>query len=121
MLGVETTEIGATLIALSVPGVKPIFDKYVLGKVDTLTSGSTSNRKQTKTSESNGGTRLGTLKRSQHDVLDSQEAINNHNNYEAAVSAGQSTYTDDVHSTKSTDGIYVKMDFDIKETPAHAR
>lgn len=120
MLGVEVTEIGATLIALSVPGVKPIFDKYVLGKNGTSTSGSTSNRKRNKTSESSGGTRLGTLKRNQRDVFNSQEAIN-HNNYEAAVSAGQSTYTDDVHSTKSTDGIYVKVDFDIKEVRAYAR
>lgn len=121
MLGVEVAEIGATLIALSVPGVKPIFDKFVLGKSQsTETSGSTSNRMH-KTSES--GTRLGTLRqRSQHKMLDSQEAINHPDgNYEAAVSAGHSMQGDDMHSTKSTDGIYVKMDFDIKEGRALAQ
>ncbi|KAJ3480238.1 hypothetical protein NLG97_g8118 [Lecanicillium saksenae] len=112
MLGVEVAEIGATLIALSVPGVKPIFDKFILGKQETSeTSGSTSNRMQNKTSDS-AGTRLGTLRRrSQH--LGSQEGLNS--SYEAAVSAGHYLDTDDYHSAKSTDGIYVKTDFDIKE------
>lgn len=115
MLGVEVAEIGATLIALSVPGVKPIFDKLVLGKNNaSQTSGSTSNRMH-KTSES-AGTRLSTLRqRSHHRMLDSQEEINKSHNYEAAVSADQTTYMNDSGSNNSTDGIYVKMDFDIKE------
>lgn len=112
MLGVEVAEIGATLIALSVPGVKPVFDRFVLGRKDTSeTSGSTSNRKPNKSTDS-GGTRLGALRRrSEH--LGSQDQL--HANYEAAVSAGHYLDTDDYHSAKSTDGIYVKTDFDVQE------
>ncbi|KAF1736033.1 hypothetical protein CRV24_004967 [Beauveria bassiana] len=116
MLGVEVAEIGATLIALSVPGVKPIFDKFILGKKNTgETSGSTGRGKQNKTTDS-GATKLGTLRqRSEH--LASRDEIAAPN-YETAVSAGNNISLDDFHSAKSTDGIYVKVDFDIQEGQA---
>ncbi|TQV94124.1 integral membrane protein pth11 [Cordyceps javanica] len=119
MLGVEVAEIGATLIALSVPGVKPVFDRFVLGKKDTSDAyGSTGQRKHNGTTDS-GATKLGTLRlRSQH--LGSREDINQPN-YATAVSAGHAPSTDDFHSTKSTDGIYVKVDFDVDDGQAHAR
>ncbi|KAJ4144504.1 hypothetical protein LMH87_003385 [Akanthomyces muscarius] len=116
MLGVEVAEIGATLIALSVPGVKPIFDKFVLGKKDVSdASGSTGNRMQNRTTDS-GATKLGTLRRRSQQLGSREEIFNP--NYQAAVSAGHYLSTDDFHSTKSTDGIYVKVDFDIKEGQA---
>lgn len=40
LLCVETAEISATLIALSVPGIKPMFDKYILRKdIESVPSG----------------------------------------------------------------------------------
>ena len=39
MLAVEVSEIGATLIALSVPGIKPLFDRCVLRKKSLSTTG----------------------------------------------------------------------------------
>ncbi|OAA69678.1 hypothetical protein ISF_02948 [Cordyceps fumosorosea ARSEF 2679] len=122
MLGVEVAEIGATLIALSVPGVKPVFDKFVLGKKDASSgSGSTSHRtRNNKTNDSNA-TKLGTLRqRSQH--LTSQDEIDGGGGagYGTAVSASHSPSTDDFHSAKSTDGIYVKVDFDVREGRPHA-
>ncbi|OAR01906.1 hypothetical protein LLEC1_07647 [Akanthomyces lecanii] len=117
MLGVEVAEIGATLIALSVPGLKPIFDKFVLGKKNvTDASGSTGNRMQNRTTDSSG-TKLGTLRRRSQQLGSREEMLNP--NYQTAVSAGHYLSTDDFHSTKSTDGIYVKVDFDVKE--GHAR
>lgn len=116
MLGVEVAEIGATLIALSVPGVKPIFDRFVLGKKGVSdASGSTGNRMQHRTTDS-GATKLGTLRRRSQQLGSREEIFNP--NYQAAVSAGHYLSTDDFHSTKSTDGIYVKVDFDIKEGQA---
>ncbi|KAM3512643.1 hypothetical protein MY11210_003737 [Beauveria gryllotalpidicola] len=113
MLGVEVAEIGATLIALSVPGVKPIFDKFVLGKNHTGdTSGSTGHRRPTKTTDS-GATKLGTLRQRSEHLASRDEILAP--NYETAVSAGNNISMDDFHSTKSTDGIYVKVDFDVQE------
>ncbi|EGX97040.1 hypothetical protein CCM_01699 [Cordyceps militaris CM01] len=118
MLGVEVAEIGATLIALSVPGVKPMYDKFVLGKKEASQSSASASRMQNRSADSNA-TKLGTLRlRSQH--LGSREEIN-HLNYATAVSASHAPSTDDSHSAKSTDGIYVKVDFDIHEGPTHAR
>ncbi|KAM3453403.1 hypothetical protein MY3296_003811 [Beauveria thailandica] len=119
MLGVEVAEIGATLIALSVPGVKPVFDRFVLGKKNTgETSGSTGHRKQNKTTDS-GATKLGTLRQRSEHLASRDEMVAP--NYETAVSAGNNISLDDFHSAKSTDGIYVKVDFDIQQGQAARR
>ena len=38
MLAIETAEIGGTLIALSVPGLKPLIDKWIVKRGNTTTT-----------------------------------------------------------------------------------
>lgn len=112
MLGVEVSEIGATLIALSVPGAKPIFDRYVLGRQPSTQTGG-SKYKMPESSSSgrrSKGTALSTLKlRSQHSMLASQE---NTVAYGTEVSAGSQQ---DKASQDGREGIYVTVDFDVEE------
>lgn len=110
MLGVEASEIGATLIALSVPGAKPLFDKLVFKKDDSQTSGASHYGRRTNTFRSRG-TALSTLRfqsGSQHSILGSQEDEGPKYGSEAVASTGKK-------HTGDSDGIYVQMDYDVKE------
>ena len=74
MLGVEVSEIGATLIALSVPGFKPLVDKYILRKDVSAHSGGSKYQMQGGRSRRSRGTAMSTLRlRSQHSMLASTE------------------------------------------------
>lgn len=113
MLAVEVSEIGATLIALSVPGAKPLFDRYVL-RQDIGPQTGASKYKMAGGSGSGGrrskGTALSTLKlRSQHSMLASQE---NTVAYDTEVMVGPQA---DKASQDSREGIYVTVDFDVEE------
>ncbi|KAM6480687.1 hypothetical protein HDV62DRAFT_102244 [Trichoderma sp. SZMC 28011] len=112
MLGVEASEIGATLIALSVPGAKPLFDKVFFKKDDSQTSGASHYGRKTNTFRSRG-TALSSLRHqsgSQHSILGSQEDGNEGGKYgpEAVATTGS-------RRAKDQDGIYVQMDFELKE------
>ncbi|EFZ02302.2 hypothetical protein X797_000198 [Metarhizium robertsii] len=109
MLAVETSEIGATLIALSIPGIKPIFDKYVLNTTVYTESGN-SKYNRSATSKRSRGTALSTFRlRSQHSMLSSQENTAAYGNEVHAISQH------DGHSQTEADGIFVRVDFDVKE------
>ncbi|KAM0269046.1 hypothetical protein ACHAQH_009843 [Verticillium albo-atrum] len=110
MLVVEVAEIGATLIALSVPGIKPVFDRYILRKD---IGGSTDRAYYHNESGNSGGgsrghrdTRLRSL-RNTHTGLDSQENIN------GPVSSVERVHKDDV-SMSSEDGIVVRTEFELE-------
>lgn len=106
MLGVEVSEIGATLIALSVPGVKPLVDKYILRK-DAGTQSGGSKYQMKGSSHRSKGTALSTLRlRAQHSMLASTE---NTTRYDTEVVGGSQ------HDNNSQDGIYVSVDFEVKE------
>ncbi|KAK2590461.1 hypothetical protein QQS21_011862 [Conoideocrella luteorostrata] len=110
MLAVETSEIGATLIALSIPGVKPIFDKYILNKNPHTESGNSKYNRST--SRRSKGTALSTLRlRSRHSMLTSQEnaAVYGH---EASASSQRE---ENNRESGGEDGIFVRVDFDLKE------
>lgn len=114
MLGVEVSEIGATLIALSIPGVKPLFDRFILRKNRSEnTSGASTYNNYNNNIKTYGSrpTRLSTLLHTRHSMLGSSE---NTANYAADIRAD--TVNADTGSTaNSTDGIYVRVDFDVKE------
>lgn len=109
MLAVETSEIGATLIALSVPGIKPIFDRFIF---KTSSSSETANSQYGRgTGGRSKGTALSTLRlHSQHSRLMSQE---NTAKYGNEISASSQRGGDD--SQKERGGISVRVDFDFKE------
>ncbi|KAL7897349.1 hypothetical protein HDV63DRAFT_392851 [Trichoderma sp. SZMC 28014] len=110
MLGVEASEIGATLIALSVPGAKPLFDKIVFKKDDSQTSGASHYGRKTSSFRSRG-TALSNLRfqtNSQHSILGSEQEEGPKYGAETSAMAG-SRHGD------GGDGIYVQVDFDIKE------
>ncbi|PHH60545.1 hypothetical protein CDD81_1550 [Ophiocordyceps australis] len=70
MLGVEVSEIGATLIALSIPGFKPLVDRFILHK-DPESQHGASRYNMRGVAGTPGGTALSTLKlRSQYSMLD---------------------------------------------------
>ena len=110
MLGVEVSEIGATLIALSVPGVKPLVDKFILRRdVSTGGSGGVSS-KYGKPGGSSRGTALRSLTlRPEHDVLGSVDTSAQGGRFREA------NRSRDNQSDHSADGILVKVDFQIKE------
>ncbi|PHH82181.1 hypothetical protein CDD82_6739 [Ophiocordyceps australis] len=75
MLGVEVSEIGATLIALSVPGFKPLVDRYILHK-DPDSQPGASRYNMRAVAGPPGGTALSTLKlRSQYSMLDGPDGL----------------------------------------------
>jgi hypothetical protein len=114
MLGVEASEIGATLIALSVPGAKPLFDKIIFKKDDSQTSGASHYGRKTNSFRSRG-TALSNLRfqtNSQHSILGSQEDDGPKYGSETVATAGNK------HNSEA-DGIYVQVDFDIKEARVH--
>ena len=97
LLAVEVAEIGATLIALSVPGVKPLFD-IILGRAP----------KEEKSENSNGENQLQTI----GSLRPSKSMV-------ASRNVGVTLLEDVEHTGKedadSTDGILVKVDFKFNE------
>lgn len=108
MLAIEVSEIGATLTALSVPGIKPLFDKFILRREDTTTG---SGGKYGKPTSIGRATPLRPLHlRPEHDMLGSRDtSAQGVANYRAA-----DVSKDDLSET-SADGILVQVDFQIKE------
>ncbi|KAM0361232.1 hypothetical protein ACHAP4_001694 [Fusarium culmorum] len=110
MLAIEVSEIGATLIALSVPGFKPLFDKVVLQR-DITKGESNVKSKYEKQQSSKGGTALRSLNfRPEHDALTSRDASASRTKVHRTSNA-----TADNRSENSADGILVQVDFRIKE------
>lgn len=119
MLGVEVAEIGATLIALSVPGVMPLVDKVVVrwkreGRY-YYRGGETESRRTRKKKKkkriSSHDTPLQSLSlrhRSQEESQGSNEVFG----------GGGGTSADDECSENSADGILVKVDFQVRESHA---
>ncbi|KAG7126010.1 hypothetical protein HYQ44_001050 [Verticillium longisporum] len=108
-LALVIQEIGATLIALSIPGIKPVFDRFILRKD---ISGSTDRAYYQNESGNSGGgsrgqrdTKLRSL-RNTHTGLDSQENIN------GPVSSVERMHKDDI-SLSSGDGIVVRTEFEL--------
>ncbi|KAK7420933.1 hypothetical protein QQX98_002497 [Neonectria punicea] len=112
MLGVEVSEIGATLIALSVPGVKPLFDKFIMRKDASM--GSTGDTRYGKGNTSGRGTALRSLNlRPEHSVLGSRDA-----SAEGGANFRSVNQSNDNQSENSAEGILVQVDFRIKEDNA---
>ncbi|KAG8426174.1 hypothetical protein J3459_008373 [Metarhizium acridum] len=87
----------------------PIFDKYVL-KTTVHTESGNSKYNRSATSRRSRGTALSTFRlRSQHSMLSSQENTAAYGNEVHAISQHDS------HSQTETDGIFVRVDFDVKE------
>ncbi|TWU74927.1 hypothetical protein ED733_004797 [Metarhizium rileyi] len=116
MLAVETSEVGATLLALSIPGIKPIFEKYVLFQsIYTESGNSHYNRSATRSK----GAALSSIRlRSQHSMLSSQENTAGYGN-EVHASSHASSHHDN-SSRNGGNGIFVRVDFDIKEGQVEA-
>ncbi|KAF4961258.1 hypothetical protein FSARC_10240 [Fusarium sarcochroum] len=110
MLAIEVSEIGATLIALSVPGVKPLFDKFIL-RQDVATGDSTGKSRYGQQQSSRGATALRSLNfRPEHDVLTSRDT-----SAEGVKNYRTNNVTADNQSENSADGILVQVDFRLKE------
>ncbi|KAF4996304.1 hypothetical protein FGRMN_4555 [Fusarium graminum] len=110
MLAIEVSEIGATLIALSVPGVKPLFDKVILRR-DISQGESTGKSRYGKPASSKGATALRSLHfRPEHDVLTSRDA-----SAEGTKRYHNDSTTRDNQSENSAEGILVQVDFQVKE------
>lgn len=107
MLIVETAEIGATLIALSVPGVKPVFDRLVLRRPREggPSSAGSYYLDGSARSASNNGTRLRTLR-------DTSTGLRSDDDMAGAYRSGEDMLADD-KSVTSRDGIVVRTDFDL--------
>ncbi|KAJ4127086.1 hypothetical protein NW768_008711 [Fusarium equiseti] len=109
MLVIEVSEIGGTLIALSVPGFKPLFDKFILQR--DITQGEDTGKSSKLQQSSKGGTALRSLKfRPEHDVLNSRDTC-----AEGTKVYRMNDVTADNRSENSEDGILVQVDFRLKE------
>ncbi|KAK3934229.1 integral membrane pth11 [Diplogelasinospora grovesii] len=107
MLAVETSEIGATLIALSVPGIKPMFDKCILRKNPRSATGGSSGTR----SHGSRGTALRNLSlRPTHSILTSSDYT-----IKGPSDDSEQGRVKDSYSMASTDGIFVRVDFNVKE------
>lgn len=105
LLAVEVSEIGATLISLSVPGIKPLVDRYVLQKDGTSQFGGS---KYNKNADSQGSkaTALSTLKlRSEYSMLGNESA----GRYGTRATGGS------CGDNFGREGIHVTVDFHINE------
>ena len=115
MLVIEVSEIGGTLIALSVPGFKPLFDKFILQR--DITNGENTGKASKLQQSSKGGTALRSLNlRPGHDVLNSRDT-----SAEGATVYRMNNVTADNRSENSADGILVQMDFRLKEDMQHVQ
>jgi hypothetical protein len=116
MLAIEVSEIGATLIALSVPGVKPLFDKFILRR-DVTQGESTGKSRYGQQASSKGGTALRSLNfRPEHDVLTSRDT-----SAEGMKPYRKNNATTDNQSENSAEGILVQVDFRLKENTQDTR
>lgn len=98
MLGIEVTEIGATIIYLSFPGYKPLFDKLRDRKKDSRKSGDVDMALRT-----TGGLRPnGSMVASRRVRVQPQDDFD----------------SSELEDSASTDGILVKEDFKAKEEDA---
>lgn len=108
ILSIEVSEIGATMIALSVPGVKPLFDRFILRKDPSAGSNGQTKYGNGKQSSTSRGIALRSLNlRPEHNMLTSGTL--GKGNFQ---SANQSR---DNQSENSAQGILVNVDFQIKE------
>jgi hypothetical protein len=130
MLAVEAAEIGATLIALSVPGLKPLTDRFLRGKdVDALrrrrASGSPAGgsvvrpadrRQLTDHSDLTGSSGSSGYRR-HHDRgiprLYSNETLQKHVQSRYDVESGGPNAVRD--EADGADGILVRVDFNVRE------
>lgn len=111
LLAVEVSEVGATLISLSIPGIKPMWDKYIRRRGHDASSGGRSGH-----STKGGGTK-GTSITLNNLSLRPQHHLNK------LGSTSDCTYNDtksrhrdkddDDDGTASTEGIMVRVDFDM--------
>lgn len=108
LLAVEVSEIGATLISLSIPGIKPMWDKYIRRRGHDASSGGRSGH------STKGGTKgtsitLNNLSlRPQHlNKLGSTSDCTYHD------TKSRNRDNDDDDGTASTEGIMVRVDFDM--------
>jgi hypothetical protein len=107
MLGVEVSEIGATLIALSIPGAKQAYDIVFFRKTDNTQASASGYYKKSGGSSGIGGTVLSNLRQNRHHAaLDSQE---HQGSYDTEISA------DGDGHRGSQDRIYVKVDVQVNE------
>jgi hypothetical protein len=131
MLAVEVSEISATLIALSVPGLKPLFDKFILGKDieaprssrksrrrgdSSGTAAGSSHHLQTYHSDhtaASGDSRFRGLHERSSPKLYSNETLQKHIQSRYDVESGGPYREKD--DTSSTDGILVRVDFNVRE------
>ncbi|KJZ71044.1 hypothetical protein HIM_09571 [Hirsutella minnesotensis 3608] len=105
LLAIEVAEMGATLMALSVPGVKPLVDRFILCRSST-TQRTSSKYKHTPDSTGSRATALSTLKlRSQYSVL-GNEGIGRYGIEATATSQG---------GNYSQEGIHVTFGFHVDE------
>ncbi|KAH8651386.1 hypothetical protein BX600DRAFT_483779 [Xylariales sp. PMI_506] len=117
MLAIEVSEIGATLIALSIPGIKPFFNICLNRHGDSTNSGGGT---YGKTSTSKGKTTLRTFQtRPHHDILNSQDNI--------IIKGGIATDeyeleggAKDNGSIESHKGILVRVEFNMDEQKREA-
>ncbi|RFN43514.1 hypothetical protein FIE12Z_12265 [Fusarium flagelliforme] len=115
MLVIEVSEIGGTLIALSVPGFKPLFDKFILQR--DITQGEGTGKSSKPQQSSKGGTALRSLNfRPEHDVLTSRDT-----SAEGTKVYQMNDVTADNRSENSADGILVQVDFRLKEDMQDAK
>jgi hypothetical protein len=115
MLVIEVSEIGGTLIALSVPGFKPLFDKFILQR--DITQGEDTGKSSKRQQSSKGGTALRSLNfRPEHDVLTSRDT-----SAEGTKVYQMNDVTADNRSENSADGILVQVDFRLKEDMQDAK
>ncbi|KAK1775486.1 hypothetical protein QBC45DRAFT_422080 [Copromyces sp. CBS 386.78] len=108
MLAVEVSEIGATLIALSIPGIKPMFDKFIGRTGQDSNTGGQSGYSTKGVSRGTRGTSITlrdlSLRPQHHNKLSS--------NSDCTYDATKSRNRDD-DGTGSTEGIMVRVDFDL--------
>jgi len=125
MLAIEVTEIGATLIAISVPGVKPFVDKFVLRRnIDTNIEDDT--KGQSKYSDQSysrqSDTPMHSLNLRSAYMYDGRQDDRNENGHEASAQGfgnfrTRNKFGDD-QSDNSAHGILVHVDFQVREDSA---
>lgn len=103
-LAVEVSEVGTSLIALSVPGIKPMFDRWVRKKSPEASATSWH-----KVGGSAIRTRGSALCSTQHGTAASSGDIRNPADYELQA------VPKDADSIASTEGILVRMDISVQE------
>ena len=119
MLGIEVSEIGATLIALSVPGGKPLWDVYVLRRPLIDSDDQSGATGPFGTAGSSKRTRLynTSLRSLDHRLRPDQMVLQDRDTTVEGRGKprSQNGSRGDQHSDHSSDGILVKVDFRVKE------